>query len=117
MARDVRKGAGDWRGTRSARSDPGPKRTAATKWTEAAIAFAMMLVVAGFAVWLFLLFIRPTNPKTYFVPFWVGHVSGSTGDTDRSVDAGRSRGHRGGQGSPFRENRQERRTLTSHSKR
>ncbi len=71
MTRDARKGAGDWRGTRSARSDPGPKRTAATKWTEAAIAFAMMLVVAGFAVWLFLLFVRPTNPKTYFVPFWV----------------------------------------------
>jgi hypothetical protein len=72
MAHDATKGAGGWRGSRSTRSAPGPKRTAATKWTEAAILSTMMLIVAGFAVWLLILFFRPLNPKAYFVPFWVG---------------------------------------------
>ena len=70
MARDSTKGAGDWRGTRSRRAAPGPKRTAATKWLQAAVVSALMLGVAGVAVWLLMPFALPTNPRAYFVPFW-----------------------------------------------
>ena len=65
----------------------------------------MMLVVAGFAVWLFLLFARPTNPKTYFVPFWVSTYQDRLGiptvpwaRTDREAIVETRE--------PFRENRQ-----------
>ena len=71
MTNDARKGAVT--GGELGRNDPpAPKRTSATKWTEAAVLSTMMLVVAGVAVWLVMLFARPTNPKAYFVPFWVG---------------------------------------------
>jgi len=78
MARDATKGAGDWRGSKSKRSPDGPKRTAATKWTQAAVASTMMLVVAGVALWLIWLFYRP-KPKAYFVPFWVGTYQDRSG--------------------------------------
>lgn len=98
MAKDATKGGGGWRGSRATRSSSGPKRTAATKWTGAAVLSATMLTVTGFAVWLLFQFIRPTTVNTYFVPFWVGNYQERLGiptvpwmRADRSAIVGEKR--------------------------
>jgi hypothetical protein len=70
MSRDAKDGRGRWKSSKAAKPAAGRKQ--AKKWTAVAILGTLLGGAALGAVYLFLIFVNWFQPRTQFVPFWVG---------------------------------------------
>jgi hypothetical protein len=71
MARDTTEGVGRWRQARPTRTTSTRARVSLKKWVGIALLSGVLAVAAGGLIWIVILWVWPSGPRTRFVPLMI----------------------------------------------